>query len=56
MQVKVYGSLILTQSLMMHKRMDYGKVWTDFEFKLLLDAVITIVLFVVALLHLTRLN
>jgi hypothetical protein len=38
----------------MHKRMDYWKIWTHFELKLLLDALITVGLFIVALSHLMR--
>lgn len=55
-QVKVFGSLILTQSLMMHKRMDYSKIWSEQDPKMALDGVLTVFLFFTALLHLLRLN
>lgn len=55
-QVKLYGSLILTQSLMMHKRMEYSKIWTEYDIKMALDATLTVFLFVIALMHLMRLN
>ena len=56
MQVKLFGTLILTQSLMMHKRTNYSAIWADRDLKTILDAVVTLVLFVLSLLHLMRLN
>lgn len=55
-QVKLFGSLLLTQSLMMHKRMDYSKIWSEHDPKMALDGALTVFLFVTSLLHLMRLN
>ena len=55
-QSKLYGCLILTQCILMHQRVDITNLWTDFQFKELLDFGVVAGLFVLGLLHMIRLN
>ena len=54
MQTKLFGTLMLTQSIVMHQRTDYALIFSDL--KSLFDALISFCLFINAMLHLTRLN
>lgn len=55
-QIKLFGSLLLCQCLMIHQKTSYALIWQEFEMKSLLDAVIVGVLFTIAFLHMTRLT
>ena len=56
LQVKLFGSLVLCQSLLLHQRMEYKSLWYDFHFSNLLDALVVISLFTLAIFNLIRLN
>jgi len=55
-QVKLFGSLLLCQCLLMHQKTTYSLIWQEFEMKSLIDALIVAVLFVISFFNLTRLN
>jgi hypothetical protein len=53
-QMKLFGCLVISQSLMMHQKMRYG--YALLEAKNLIDAFMVAVLFLMGFFHLTRLN
>lgn len=55
-QMKLFGSLLLTQCIILHQKTSYELIWQEYDMKSLLDAVIVGLLFSVSILHMTRLN
>lgn len=55
-QMKLFGSLLIAQSIMLHQKTTYELIWQEFDVKSLIDAVLVGLLFVISILHMTRLN
>mmetsp|Transcript_3020 Transcript_3020/g.5098 ORF Transcript_3020/g.5098 Transcript_3020/m.5098 type:complete len:324 (+) Transcript_3020:23-994(+) len=55
-QVKLLGTLIITQGLLIHQRTSYADLYYSFSVKTLIDALMVASLVLLATLHLVRLN
>ena len=55
-QIKLFGSLLLTQCIMIHQKTTYQLIWQDYDMKQLIDALIVGILFIISIMHMTRLN
>ena len=55
-QMKLFGSLLLSQCILVHQKTSYALIYQDFDVKALLDALIVLLLFVVTIMHMTRLS
>lgn len=54
LQIKVFGSLLLTQSILMNQRCEYSKIWEHYDGNTLIEAMLVGGLFLLGVLHLMR--